>query len=98
MGLEKKGTQFRIRVEPPKRFDKDSFITLDVGKKGGLQLIRARRKTTGKFATQSVRVAAKDFKRKGNKLIPKTPRGKRQRTALKKRKSGRIAGTIRTYF
>ena len=90
MGLERRGTQFRLRVASPKKFQKKSFITLDVGRKGGLQLVRAVRKgrknIQKNLETQSFRVSVKDFKRVKNKLIPTTARGRRQRTSLLRRK------------
>lgn len=97
MGLERVGTQFRIRVSSPKRFAKQSFRTLDVGRKGGLQFIRARKKGSTKFTTQSLRVSTKDFKRIKGKLIPITTRGKRQVTSLK-RQTGNARVAIKTYF
>lgn len=97
MGLERVGTQFRIRVSSPKGFTKQSFRTLDVGRKGGLQFIRAMKKGTTKFSTQSLRVSTQDFKRIKGKLIPTTIRGKRQVTSLK-RQTGKVRVAIKTYF
>ena len=97
MGLERVGTQFRIRVSSPKGFTKQSFRTLDVGRKGGFQFIRAMKKGTTKFSTQSLRVSTKDFKRTKGKLMPITPRGKRQVSSLK-RQRGKVKVAIKTYF
>jgi len=44
----------RYRIRSPKLFKKTSFRTLDVGRPGHHQLIRARLKSTGKYATQAV--------------------------------------------
>jgi len=44
----------RYRIRNPKLFKKTSFRTLDVGRPGHHQLIRARLKSTGKYATQAV--------------------------------------------
>lgn len=102
MGLERKGTQFRIRVTPPSRFRKRSFVTLDPGRKGGLQFVRAIRKRRRMLAknleTQSIRVSTRDFKRVGSKLIPKTGRGKREAASLKRTKTGRTGVAIKIYF
>lgn len=97
MGLERVGTQFRIRVSSPKGFSTESFRTLDVGRKGGLQFVRAMEKGSTKFSTQSLRVSTKDFKRTKGKLIPITTRGKRQVTSLK-RQRGKVRVAIKTYF
>jgi len=44
----------RYRIRSPRLFKKSSFRTLDVGRRGHHQLIRARLKSTGKYATQAV--------------------------------------------
>jgi len=44
----------RYRIRSPKLFKKTSFRTLDIGRKKHHQLIRARLKSTGKYATQAV--------------------------------------------
>jgi len=44
----------RYRIRSPKLFKKTSFRTLDVGRKKHHQLVRARLKSTGKYATQAV--------------------------------------------
>ncbi len=96
MGLDRKGTQFRIRVRPPSMFSK--LRTKDVGKKGGLMLIVGRPKGKIITSTQSIRVSTKDFKRVKDKLIPKTLRGMKEARVLKKRKTGFAGKAIRRYF
>lgn len=96
MGLERKGTQFRIRVRPPSKFS--SLRTKDVGKKGGLQLIVGRLKGRRVTSTQSIRLSTKDFKRVRNKLVAKTMRGKREAQSLKRRKRGFVAKAVKIYF
>jgi len=44
----------RYRIRSPKLFKKTSFKTLDIGRPKHHQLIRARLKSTGKYATQAV--------------------------------------------
>jgi len=68
----------RYRIRDPRRFIKSSFRTLDIGRKGYHKLIRAKLKTTGKFATQSVLVE----KKYANKLSVK----KQTRKIIKKAK------------
>jgi len=96
MGLERKGTQFRIRVRPPSKFS--SLRTKDVGKKGGLMLIVGRQKGKRTTTTQSLRLSTKDFKRVRNKLVPKTMRGMREARSLKRKKTGAIGKAIKIYF
>lgn len=60
MPLELKKTQIRIRVKSPKLFKK--FKTLDVGKKGRLQIIRA--KNSKGWQNQSYRINTKDYRNK----------------------------------
>ncbi len=102
MGLERKGTQFRIRLRPKERFQKKSFVTLDVGKKGGLQFVSAvpkgKRIIDKNLKKQSLRISTKDFNRVGGKLIPKTVRGKIEVRSLKRRKTGAIGKAIKKYF
>ncbi len=102
MGLEKVGSQFRIRVESPKRFQKKSFKTLDPGMPGGLQFVRAvpkgKKNIAKNLKTQSIRVDVEDFNRRGDKLFPKTPRGRREARSLKKQKNGRVEAAIDRYF
>lgn len=47
-----------------------------------------RNRRTGGTLVHSFIVSKKDFTRIGNKLIPKTARGKRERTSLLSRKTG----------
>lgn len=96
MGLDRKGTQFRIRVRTPSKFSK--LRTKDVGRKGGLQLIVGRLKGKKVTSTQSLRLSTKDFKRIGNKLVPKTIRGMREARTLRKRKSGAVGKAIKRYL
>lgn len=96
MGLERKGTQFRIRVREPSKFSK--LRTKDPGKKGGLQLIVGRLKGKRKTSTQSIRLSTKDFKRIDGKLIPKTARGIKERASLKRTKTGAVGKAIKRYF
>ena len=96
MGLDRKGTQFRIRVRQPSMFS--NLRTKDVGMKGGLQLIVGRPKGKTRTKTQSIRVSTMDFKRTGGKLIAKTQRGKREIVSLKKRKTGPTGKAIKKYF
>lgn len=44
----------RFRIKNPRLFIKSSFRTLDIGKPMGHQLVRAKLKKTGRWATQSV--------------------------------------------
>lgn len=103
MGLERKGTQFRIRVRSQEKFQKDErgkpkLRTKDPRKKGGLQLIIGRLKGRRTTSTQSIRISTKDFKRVRNKLVPKTSRGMREARSLKKRRTGAVGKAIKTYF
>ncbi len=103
MGLDRKGTQFRIRVRSPQKFEKDEkgkpkLRTKDPGKKGGLQLIVGRLKGRRLTSTQSLRLSTKDFKRVRNKLVPKTMRGIREARSLKRRTRGPVAKAVKTYF
>ena len=59
--IEIKGQQLRIRVENPKSFIKSSFRTHDVGKRGRLQRVSGRLKSSGKWSAQSWRVNLKDY-------------------------------------
>lgn len=96
MGLEKVGTQFRIRVRPPAKFS--TLRTKDVGRKGGLQLIIGRLKGRVVTTTQSFRVSTKDFKRVRSKLVATTSRGMKEARSLKKKKRGPIGAAIKRYF
>lgn len=96
MGLDRTKTQFRIRVRSPSKFSK--LRTKDVGRSGGLMLIVGRSKGKRTTKTQSIRVSTKDFKRSGGKLIPITRRGVRQRTTLKRRRTGPVGKAVRRYF
>lgn len=98
MPFERKGKQFRIRVSSPKKFTKTSFRTLDVGMKGGLQLIRAKKKGSKKFSTQSIRVSTTDFRMAKGKLIAKTSRGKSQVSSLKKAKKPAVQRVVKATF
>jgi hypothetical protein len=53
MSIEIKGQQLRIRVQSPKNFSK--FRILDVGKKGRLQAVLGKLKSSGKWDIQSWR-------------------------------------------
>ncbi len=98
MGLERKGTQFRIRVRPPSKFQEKTLRTTDVGRKGGLQLITGRLKGRRITSTQALRLSTKDFKRARGKLVPKTIRGMREVRTLKRRKTGAVGKAVRRYF
>lgn len=78
--IEKKGSQYRIRLLDPRLFIKYSFRTKDVGRSGGLQLILGRMKGSKKYSIQALRVSINDFylrKRGKNppQIIPITKRG-----------------------
>lgn len=96
MGLEKVGSQFRIRIRAPSKFSK--LRTKDVGNKGGLMLIVGRLKGKTKTTTQSIRLSTKDFRRSGEKLIPRTKRGIKERTTLKQRRTGPFSKAVKRYF
>ena len=102
MGLERKGTQFRIRIRPPSVFIKNSFVVLDVGKKGGLQFVRAVPKGMANIkrnlVTQAVRVSVKDFFISRGKLVPKTARGIKQVFALSRIRNRRVMSRLKIYF
>jgi hypothetical protein len=82
--IEKKGSQYRVRILNPKLFNKKTLRTKDVGRKGGLQLITGRLKGKKTTTIQALRLSTKDFKKKGKGLIPVTARGKREFKYLKK--------------
>lgn len=82
--IEKKGSQYRIRIIDPSVFSRKSFVTKDVGRKGGLQLILAKRKFRKRLEIQAIRVSINDFKKVGNKLIPRTNRGRREKAYIEK--------------
>lgn len=96
MGLDRKGSQFRIRVRPPSKFSK--LRTKDVGMKGGLKLIVGRLKGKKTTTTQSIRVSTRDFKRVKGKLIAKTTRGMRETRSLKTRRSGPMGRAVKRYL
>lgn len=96
MGLERKGTQFRIRVRAPSKFSK--LRTKDVGMKGGLKLIVGRLKGRRTTTTQSIRLSTKDFKRVKGKLVPKTSRGMREARSLRKRRTGAVGKAVKRYL
>ncbi len=96
MGLDRKGTQFRIRVRPPSKFTR--LRTKDVGMKGGLQLIVGRLKGRTTTTTQSIRLSTKDFKRIKDKLVPKTRRGMKEARTLRKKIRGAFGKAIKRYF
>lgn len=76
-------TTFRLNVRKGK-----VIATKDFGKKGGLRASLQRNKRTGGTLVHSFIVDKKDFIRKGNKLIPRTKRGKAQKRSLLSRKTG----------
>ncbi len=47
---------YRARIEQPSKFKPGSFRTLDVGKKGGIEIVRAKPKNSDKFKTQTILV------------------------------------------
>lgn len=96
--LERKGKQYRLRVLSPSKFQKKTLRTKDTGKKGGLQLITGRLKGRKKTSVQAIRLSTKDFRKVKSKLIPKTKRGKRELTSLRRRKTGRISKIIKRHF
>lgn len=98
MTLERKGKQYRVRVCAPSDFQKETLRNKDVGKHGGLQLIVGRRKGRKETNTQAIRVSTRDFKRIGNKLVPKSSRGLHELTTLRKRKTGKLAEAVKKYF
>jgi len=65
---------WRIRVIDPKECIPGTYRTKDVGDKGGIQIIIARVKNSGKYHTQAFRVQKYHkgtvVARSGNKLIP----------------------------
>ena len=78
MPVEKKGSQYRVRIKSPISFVKSSIRIKDVGRKGGLQIVIGRLKGRNKTTLQALRVSIKDFRKRGNKIIPITSRGKRE--------------------
>jgi hypothetical protein len=44
----------RRRIRDPRRFKKSTYATLDIGRKGATQLVRARDRKSGRFLTQAV--------------------------------------------
>jgi hypothetical protein len=53
----------RYRVRNPKRFIAGSLRTQDIGRTGHSKRIAGRLRTTGKFATQAILIAKKDYVR-----------------------------------
>lgn len=53
----------RFRIRSPRRFKRSSFRTQDIGRKGHSKRIAGRLKSTGKFATQSILVTRKDYRK-----------------------------------
>ena len=103
MGLERKGSQFRIRVRSPEKFQRDEkgkpkLRTTDPGMKGGLQLIVGRLKRKRTTSTQSIRVSTRDFRRTDGKLVPRTKRGMKEAESLKRRKTGPVGKAVKRYF
>lgn len=100
--LEKKGSQYKIRVQSPGKFNKSTIRTKDVGKKGGLQIITGRLKGKKKTSTQALRFSTKDFKKikynRGYKLVPITKKGLKELESLKKRNTGKLANVVDKYF
>lgn len=96
--LERKKTQYRIRIFNPNLFNPSTFRIKDVGSKGGLQLVIARPKGKRTTTIQSIRVSVKDFRRKGNKIYPVSSRGLRELAVLKRRKTGKLAQHVKKYF
>lgn len=82
--LEKKGTQFRLRVLSPEKFNKSTIRIKDVGRKGGMQLITGRLKNKTTTTIQALRFSIKDFKIIKKKLMPITLRGVREIKVLQK--------------
>ena len=79
-------TTFRLNIR------KGKVIAIkDFGKPKGLRASLQRNKRTGGTLIHSFIVDKKDFRRTNNKLIPKTARGRSQRTSLLRRKTGREA-------
>lgn len=50
---------YRVRVKSPKQFKPLSFRNFDIGKKKGIQLIRAKPYWSNKFETQAIIVEKK---------------------------------------
>lgn len=53
--------QVRYRLVSPKEFIPESYKTKDIGRKGHSQIVMARKKDTGEWANQSVRIARSDY-------------------------------------
>ena len=98
MPLEKKGSQYRVRILNPSQFSRRTFRTVDVGRKGGLKLIVGRLKGKNTTTIQALRLNTQDFKKKGERLIPRTSRGKQELNELKKVRSKIIATKVKRYF
>lgn len=65
--VEIKGQQLRIRVRPPRLYS--VFRVHDVGKKGRLQRVAGKRKTTGEWETQSWRLNLSHYKSVTDALV-----------------------------
>ena len=57
--ISAEGNFYRARLKNPKSFQPMTFRTLDVGKKGGIKLIRAKPKDSSDFQTQAILVEKK---------------------------------------
>jgi len=53
----------RYRIRNPKRFIRSSLRTHDIGRKGHSKRIAGRLKSTGRWATQTILVTRKDYKK-----------------------------------
>ena len=83
MGLTTGKTTFRLNVRKGK-----IVASKDFGKPKGLRATLQRNKRTGGTLVHSFIVDKKDFRRKGDKLMPKTARGRAEKASLLSRKSG----------
>lgn len=55
------GNYYRTRVRDPRSFQPKSFRTLDVGKRGGLELVVARKRGEKTLTTQAAILPRKDY-------------------------------------
>lgn len=57
----------RYRIRDPRRFVRSSFRTHDIGRSGHSKRLAGRLKSNGNWATQSILIAKKDY-RKGYRV------------------------------
>ncbi len=91
MGLFTRKTTFSLNVRKGK-----IVASKDFGRPKGLRATLQRNPKTGGTLVHSFIVDKKDFTRKGNKLIPKTVRGRKERSSLLKQKG--INARVKIYL